>query len=250
MQRIYLSDIAFTQELVITQKELYHQITRVMRAKVGQKYAFFDGITQQDFIYEIQSIDKQKVIFQLVEIQEKHTELPLSLHLFQSLPHKLEKREYIIEKWVEVGYRSFVFFPSERSQKIIVSESKKQRLKKIMIEALEQCGGNILPELYFIENNIILQWGSEYLQKVQYEWGIKNIFCHTKTQDIWNLSGLHLKKFENIWIYIGPEGWFTDREVESMKEKGYTWVNFWSRILRCETVSSVLWFYLHQKKED
>ena len=98
MQRIYLSETSLSDELVITQKDLYHQITRVMRARVGQKYAFFDSIHQQDFIYEILSIDKQKVIFKLVEIQEKNSESRVNLHLFQALPHKLEKLEYIIEK--------------------------------------------------------------------------------------------------------------------------------------------------------
>ena len=74
MQRIYLSETSLSDELIITQKDLYHQITRVMRARVGQKYVFFDGVTHKDFVYEILTIDKQKVVFQLREVQEKNSE--------------------------------------------------------------------------------------------------------------------------------------------------------------------------------
>jgi RsmE family RNA methyltransferase len=56
------------------------------------------------------------------------------------MPNKLEKLEYIIEKGVEVGVRKFVFFRSDRSQKLILSDAKKSRLIAIAREALEQCG--------------------------------------------------------------------------------------------------------------
>ena len=250
MQRIYLPDTPLVPELIITQKELYHQITRVMRARVWQKYIFFDGVTKQDHIYQIHSIDAQKVVFVLEETFQKSSEIFPNIHLYQALPHKLEKLEYIIGKWVEIGYRSFIFFPSERSQKLILNDIKKLRLQKIAIEAVEQCRGNIIPELYFLESNIIAQWDIDYLQELKITWDMKNIFCHTQSQGIWKLSELQVRQDENICIYIGPEGWFTSREIGVMQEKWFIWVNFWSRILRCETVSSVLWFYLSQKKED
>jgi len=98
MQRIYLPDIPLTQELIVSQKDLYHQITRVMRARVGQKYVFFDGVQLRDEIYEIESIDKRQVIFTRIETLEKNTETQKALHLYQALPHKLEKLEYIIAK--------------------------------------------------------------------------------------------------------------------------------------------------------
>lgn len=62
------------------------------------------------------------------------------MHLYQALPNKLEKLEYIIQKSCEVGYQSITFFQAERSQILVLSESKKQRLQKIAIEAIEQCG--------------------------------------------------------------------------------------------------------------
>ncbi len=66
------------------------------------------------------------------------------------MPNKIEKIEYILQKGVEVGIRKFVFFRSERSQKLILSDAKKTRLITIAREALEQCGGLVMPEIDFV----------------------------------------------------------------------------------------------------
>lgn len=179
---------------------------------------------------------------QKIQTLTKNSELTYSLHLFQALPHKLEKLEYIIEKWVEIGYRSFTFFPSERSQKLVLSDNKKARLEKIAQEALEQCGGNIIPQIEFYEENIIFS--------TSVPWVIRHIFCHTSWAHTQKLSDISLDSENQVWVYIGPEGGFSENEVEMMRDKWYTWVYFWSRILRCETVSSVVGFYLKQKKGD
>jgi len=39
---------------------------------------------------------------------------------------------------VEVGISHFLFFQAERSQKLIISQNKEERLLSIMQEALEQ----------------------------------------------------------------------------------------------------------------
>lgn len=75
----------------------------------------------------------------------------------------------MVQKCTEIGYRSLTFFLSDHSQKIEISEKKRQRIEKIMIEALEQCGGNILPELYFEDS-----FPEEKVPEGE------KIFCHTQ----------------------------------------------------------------------
>ena len=67
----------------------------------------------------------------------------------------MEKIEYILEKGVEVGVKRFVFFRSEHSQKLVLSENKKLRFLSIAREALEQCGGMVMPEIEFFEGTAI-----------------------------------------------------------------------------------------------
>ncbi len=239
MQRIYLANIPLSQELIITQKDLYHQITRVLRAKVGQKYIFFDGKNIQDYVYVIESIDAQKVVFVLQEMIQKSSEIFPSIHLIQALPNKLEKLEYIIQKSCEVGYSSLHFFSAERSQMWTLSENKKERLRKIAIEAIEQCGGNIIPEIsfsrdFFLENR---------------KDGI-SLMCHTQEQDAKILSDILPQKYDNISIIIGPEWGFSDIEISYFQKQHIQKIYLWNRIFRTETVAPLIWFYLSQKKED
>jgi len=100
-------------------------------------------------VYKIEEISKKEIVFSQQEILKKSSELEFELVLFQALPNKLEKLEYIVQKCSEVGYAKIVFFQGERSQKLILSENKKQRLYKIMQEAIEQCGRNTLCDLVF-----------------------------------------------------------------------------------------------------
>jgi RsmE family RNA methyltransferase len=72
--------------------------------------------------------------------------------LYQAIPNKYEKIEYIIEKGIEVGISRFVFFRSHHSQKLVISDSKKKRFLAIAKEALEQCGGLVMPDIDFVDD--------------------------------------------------------------------------------------------------
>lgn len=196
---------------------------------MGDIFCFFDGVTPIDYVYKIEKIEKKSIHFVLKEKMQKEQEKK-QIILLQALPNKAQKLEYIIQKGVEIGISEFVFFPSERSQKVPLSENKKERYEKIAIEALEQSGGNILPSISFentlpenIEGNIL--------------------FFHTD----WN-NAKSLKELTSITtitkILVWPEGGWSEKEVSDFKEKWFSQIYLWSNILRCETVSSVVAFYI------
>ena len=87
---------------------------------------------------------------------------------------------------MEVGISAFYFYRSERSQKMNISEKKQERLQKILEEAVEQSGRNIVPTL---EINV----GSADLQTLQ---GM-SIFLHTK-----NSNSLLLKDYISLNVNI------------------------------------------------
>ncbi|NDK10219.1 16S rRNA (uracil(1498)-N(3))-methyltransferase [Candidatus Gracilibacteria bacterium] len=239
MQRIYLQNTKFLNEITLTDKEIYHQLTRVMRARVGQSVVFFDGVQKLDFLYQITGIDKSSVVLSLVNTIQKNTDNG-NIILYQAFPNKLSKIEFIVQKCVEIGYHKIVFFDSDNSQKLALTDNKKQRLEKIAVEAVEQCGGNLIPEIQYLEtpsttNLISFEQNNSY-----------NIVCHTDGKDSLSLSKIIFLNYDAVNIFVGPEGGFSQREIQDFLKSKYNLVHFGDRILRCETVSSVIGFYILQ----
>jgi len=108
MQRFFLST-DLSSILEITDKDLYNQITKVLRSKIWENFIFFNSIDQVDYIYKLEEIKKNSLVFSFIEKIEKK-ESDLILNLYNSLPNKYEKIEYIIQKWTEVWISNFYFF--------------------------------------------------------------------------------------------------------------------------------------------
>lgn len=205
-----------------------------MRARVWQRYAFFDSIFTTDYVYEIVDINKSECSFELKEKQEKKSETHVNMTLYQWLPNKFSKIETIVQKSCEVGYRKIVFFKAVNSQKLVISDNKKERLTKIAIEAIEQCGGNIIPEIIFTES----------LGELSRD----TLVCHTQWEGSKSLADIILWKEVNI--VVGPEWGLHDDELQQLGNAWSKKIFFWERILRCETVAPLIWFYISQKKES
>jgi len=231
MQRIYLPNTQFLDVLEISEKDLYHQLTRVLRARVWQEVVFFDGKTLEDYVYSMIHIDKKSVSFKKSKTLTKDAELEFNVTLYQAFPNKLSKFETIVQKCSEVGYRKIVFFESERSQKLVISDNKKERLTKIAIEAVELCSGNVIPEIVFSNTLWVLRENT--------------LICHTESSESISLSEVTLERDINVIVW--PEGGFSSQELETISAQK---IYFWNRILRCETVGEVVWFYISQKKES
>jgi len=235
MQRIYIPNTDFQNKLTIVDKELYHQITRVMRARVWQGYAFFDGKALKDYIYEIVDINKSECSFNLTHTKEKDSEIQVGMNLYQGLPNKFSKLETIVQKCSEVGYKKIIFFQALNSQKLVVSENKKERLHKIAIEAIEQCGGNIIPEIHFEAS---FPW--------EFKWEL--YACHTQWYKSQSLVDIEF--WDEVNIVVGPEWGLHNDELETLEQLWAHRIFFWERIFRSETVAPLVWFYIAQKKES
>ncbi|MDC0506088.1 16S rRNA (uracil(1498)-N(3))-methyltransferase [Candidatus Gracilibacteria bacterium] len=236
MQRFYIQDIKLGEDFSLKKAhEIYHQLTKVLRSLAGDKVIFFDGEDLIDFDYEISYISGSELVFKYIGKTEKNSENSFGLSLYQAMPSKLSKLEYIVQKGVETGYAKFVFFKSERSQKLVLSDKKIERLQKIIIEAAEQSERNRIPKLV-IQDKASFPEGRD---------GNLNIVFHTADQNSSALKDINLG-IQNINIFVGPEGGFSTAEAERFESLGYKKSYLGDRILRCETVSSVVGFFISQ----
>lgn len=154
MQRFFVT-FPLSMDLVLRDTEIVHQLTRVLRIKVAEHIVLFDG-DGSETEYEITSIEKKSISLRGYARTFPKTEVSKNITLFQGIPNKYEKIEYILQKGVEIGIRKFVFFRSDHSQKLLITTSKKERFYTIAREALEQCGGLVMPEIVWIDDGSLL----------------------------------------------------------------------------------------------
>ena len=160
-------------------------------------------------------------------------ESPVHIHLMQALPKK-ERLEWIIQKATELGVHSIVPFESEKSISLAerdTPQKKSHRWHYIAAKAAQQCRRARIPHVYpvlrfhqaldFMEGNDLklLLWEREPSQ-------------HLKTA-LAAAGG----KTESITLVVGPEGGFSQRELDMAQQRGYVPARLGRRILRTETAA-------------
>lgn len=226
MQRFFVT-FPLSIDMKISDTDMIHQLTRVLRVQVSEHIILFSG-DGTEIEYEIISIDKKSIWLRGHAQNTPNTEPKKQVTLYQALPNKYEKIEYILQKWVEIGIARFVFFRSDRSQKLVISPAKIERCMTIAREALEQCGWTIMPEIIFQEK-IAIQGDS---------W-IQNIVLDTIGN---NMRLSEYDSLQNIAIWVGPEGGWSDDERSIMSGNGFIFARFGERVLRTETAGIVIGF--------
>jgi 16S rRNA (uracil1498-N3)-methyltransferase len=229
MQRFFVTfplpiDVKLTDPMILS------QMVRVLRVKAGEHVILFNG-DGTETEYEIQNIEKKVIHLRWIGRREPKTEHKKSIILYQWLPNKYEKIEYILQKWVEIGIKKFVFFRSLRSQKLLLSPAKIERFHSIAREALEQCGWLIMPEIQFLD---IFPYNDEVSRN-------KQLVLDT-------IGTLHqmgeFSHLQDIGIWVWPEGGWSDDERSKMNDYGFIFARFWERIMRTETAGIVMAFAL------
>lgn len=229
MQRFFVT-FPLSIDMTITEVDMVHQLRVVLRVALWERIVLFSG-DGTETEYEIVSIDKKSIWLRGQSRVTPGTEPRKRVTLYQALPNKYEKIEYILQKGVEIGIARFVFFRSDRSQKLLLSQNKIERFITIAREALEQCGGVVMPEIAFIERF------PEYTASNPVE--MSHIVLDTIGESI-RIS--QYDNLQNMGLWVGPEGGWSDVERVRMSDNGFIFARFWERVLRTETAGIVIGF--------
>lgn len=222
--RIYLKqnlDVGHDVELSV---EAHRHVINVLRLRETDQLILFNG-KDKDFIATIIQIEKKKSIVHINQESSNITTSPLNIEIGLSLI-KSDKFDFAIQKSVELGVNSITPLAAERST---IKLDSKRELKKqshwqgIIQSACEQSGRNQLPVLNPLLS--ISNWLSSSVTP-----GI--IFEPTATTSISNLD-----KMDNVRVIIGPEGGFTDKELQIVTQHGFHKLRLGPRILRAETAA-------------
>lgn len=236
MQRYFiLNKENWLDNQVVIAGEDAHHISRVMRGKSGDQIICSDN-SGNSALCRIIEITKNQVLASVEEWLNQEVELPIEVTVAQGLP-KGDKFDFILQKGTELGAFSFIPFKADRS--IVNWDERKmvkkiQRFEKIVKEASEQSHRNRIPTIQTpVSLKELLTIGEAFDFKL---FGYEG---EAKTDDYQTLAGIlkQTKKGMRLLICIGPEGGFSEKEVEGLKENDFQAVRFGPRILRTETAA-------------
>lgn len=222
-------------KILITNLSDINHITNVLRNRKKDRLILSGP---ENFVYEaeIVSIKPDLIEAQIIDSYFSDKRLKISITLAQSII-KSQKQDFIIQKATELGVRTIFPFISKNTVVKFDSEKDKlfkiQRWQKIVYESAKQCKRgdlaeikpiSIFDEVVNLENFDLKIISSEKEAAVS----IKQFLSKNKVAEN-----------ANILLVIGPEGGWSDKEIDKFTEKGFASVTLGKLIYRAETAATV-----------
>ncbi|MCL2931698.1 MAG: 16S rRNA (uracil(1498)-N(3))-methyltransferase [Trichodesmium sp. MAG_R03] len=236
LQRLAITPQQIYRQQVFLTVEQQHYLGRVLRLGVGDKFIVMDGegkwwlakLTPDISIKtELTAILEQEISIQ--------NELPIELTLISALP-KGNNFDQVVRQSTELGVTYILPVTSSRTL-LKPSLQKLKRWQKIATEAAEQSERQVVPKIReTLEYSAALSLFENQILSTNYH---KYICIARNNYPLLLESLLHNQKLESIVIAIGPEGGWTNEEIERAIATGFQAVSLGKRILRGVTAPLV-----------
>ena len=227
--RFYCPFHLAVQESFVLPSNLHQHAVRVLRLKIGEPLILFNGKGGE---YHARLIDcaKRRSRIQIDSFNPIERESTLQSTLALSLI-KPDKMDYALQKAVELGVSVIQPLITERSVVRInkVRLNKKMRHWQAVIQsACEQSGRTRLAQL-----STPLTLVDFLAQKSPDDLGLL-----LSPQANLKLTQITYKEYQKVITLIGPEGGFSDKEIDGCKRSNCLSIGLGHRILRAETAAS------------
>jgi 16S rRNA (uracil1498-N3)-methyltransferase len=227
MPRIFLPDPEIRDGVIFIRGEKARYLTAVLRSGAGDTLTVSDTNGNSYFAKIIRATRKE-VSAEITGKGDAGGESPLKITLLQGLL-KGEKMDLVVQKATELGVGKIIPVITCRSQ---VRETRKLgRWQKIAEEASRQSGRSMIPVVG---------------QTLDFESLFNDPPVPGRGIIFWERGGEKLpavvKRFSEVGeieLFTGPEGGFSEAEVRTAKEKGFSIATLGRRILRAETAAIV-----------
>ena len=202
---------------------------RVLRVRMGEELTVSDG-RGSEARCAVELAGKENCRLRVLERMPASGEASVSVTVYAGFP-KGDKAETIVQKSVELGADSIVFFLSSRCVARPDDKSaagKAERLGKVAEAAAMQSGRGKIPAVRWIPRfaDMLSEAAAAELRAFLWE-----------EADGCSLRGLMqgCAAFRTAALITGPEGGFSQEEAAQAREAGIPAVTLGKRILRCET---------------
>lgn len=204
---------------------------KVLRKKEGDEIFLTDG---KGCFYDaaiIQANPKHCIVNIINTIQQSKG-WNFNLRIAFAPTKNIDRIEWFAEKATEIGIDRFSPLLCQHSER---KEIKAQRIEKILISAMKQSQKALLPQL----DDMI-----SFSEFIRQEFDGQKFIAHCYSQEKSLLKDVY-QKGKDALILIGPEGDFSEKEVEEALDKGFKPISLGESRLRTETAALVACHTMH-----
>jgi 16S rRNA (uracil1498-N3)-methyltransferase len=236
----------------LTGPEAYH-ITKVLRYQAGQSLVLFDGKGGR-FEAVIKAIEQDGSVRGSLTGTLHGTEdrKPVDIRLYQGLL-KSSHWDWLLEKGTELGVASFIPVTTPRTVVLLHEaergKAKAERWGRVVLAAAKQCGRSDLPAVQEpVQFRDAIKAAAErpedgpaekpkVLTLLAWEGLNGATACETIRLNLREADQGRGSEKMAVNLFIGPEGGFTEEEVELAESLGATIFGLGPRTLRAETAA-------------
>ena len=213
--RIFIEKI---EPVITVEGDEFHHSIRVVRVREGEEVEVFDRAGKMAKAV-VESIARDRAVLRVgdeIASRESAVAIDLAMAIIQ-----LDKFELVLQKATELGVRSIIPLVTERVDLRPERYSgKADRWQKIIFEAVKQSGRSIAP---------IIEPPSKFEDILKRE-GTKILFDADAAPST-------ARPRDRVTVMIGPEGGWSDDELEAARAAGCEFARLGLRRLRAETAA-------------
>ncbi len=207
--------------LIYLNEEESHHCAKVLRMNAGSKIRV---ITGDGFFYDSELLEvHHKTCVAKILTKTESSVHNYYFHLAIAPTKNIDRIEWMLEKCVELGIDEITFLQCEKSERKVV---KIERIHKIVESAVKQSIQAKLPKV-----NELINFKDFINQQENFKGKKLIAHCNDNTQAIQNIA----QEKDSTLCLIGPEGDFSNKEIELALQKNYSAISLGQTRLRTET---------------
>lgn len=220
MRYFYTPDV--TKGSYVLPKEESKHCVKVLRMSEGDQMVLLDGKGGK-YVVEISLASPKSCVVTVLDFEQENADFPYNLTIAFAPTKNIARVEWASEKITEIGISRVAPLLCEHSERKVI---KQDRLSKVVVSAMKQSRKLFYPQVdelisfsSFVES---CSSGDRYIAH-----------CYD------SVDKMPLKSFSfndrDVTILVGPEGDFSEKEVEFAKSRGFKEISLGNSRLRTET---------------
>ncbi len=210
----------------LSEEESGHCV-RVLRYAAGDTILLTDG-RGTTYTARITAAHPKHCEFEILKAEKQEKNHPFHLHIAVAPTKNAERIEWMVEKCTEIGADEFTLLNCRYSER---KQMRTDRLEKIILSAAKQSLTRYLPVINGMTD-------FDMFIRTQQDSDAQRFIAHCYEADK-HLLRDNIERGKDVLVLIGPEGDFSEQEVQTALQAGFLPVSLGNSRLRTETAAVV-----------